>query len=153
MSRGTSRPTALLDVDVLIALAWPNHEGHRVARDWFAANAVAGWATTPVTESGFVRVSSNRHALPTATTPGVALDMLGRLTALDGHIFWPDGVRLVLGGHLDTSVVSGHRQVTDAHLLALCLENAGTLVTFDRGVPALVPTGRTMVEILENGPA
>jgi hypothetical protein len=38
-------------------------------------------------------------------------------------------------------------------LIALCLENAGTLVTFDRGVPALVPTGRTMVEILENGPA
>lgn len=124
---------SLLDVNVLIALAWPNHEGHRAARGWFAKTAKRGWATTPVTESGFVRVSSNRRALPTSTTPALAAQLLGSLRELPGHVFWPDVVEVVTGEHLDLRRLSGHRQVTDAHLLALCRANAGRLVTLDRG--------------------
>lgn len=90
----TARRTALLDVNVLVALAWPNRVAHRAAQAWFRTEAAAnGWATTPVTEAGFVRVSSNRRVLPTATTPGVAIDMLGRMTALPGPTFWSDAVR------------------------------------------------------------
>lgn len=84
----------LLDVNVLIALAWPNHVHHHAARRWFDTAAGEGWATTPVTELGFVRVSSNRKVIPTATTPGTALGVLRALCDLPGHEFWPDEIRL-----------------------------------------------------------
>lgn len=35
----------LLDVNVLIALAWPNHVHHDAAGSWFARLRRTGWAT------------------------------------------------------------------------------------------------------------
>jgi uncharacterized protein len=128
---------ALLDVNTLIALAWPNHSHHDAAHRWFAA-WTGGWATTPITESGFVRVSSNNAAIATAVRPVDAIAHLGRLRAAPGHNFWPDGVEGVVGDDLDASRVLGHRQVTDIHLVAIAMANAGTLATFDRGVANLV---------------
>ena len=45
----------LLDVNALVALAWDSHIHHEAVRTWFAAKSADGWATCPVTESGFVR--------------------------------------------------------------------------------------------------
>lgn len=145
MTPGT--PVALLDVNVLIALAWPNHVAHEASRRWLALNAARGWATTPLTEIGFVRVSSNRRALPTATTPSLARELLGAMRRGQGHRFWPDDVALVTGDHLDLGQLTGHRQVTDVHLLALCATHAGRLVTFDRGLVSLA-ADRVSVELL-----
>jgi len=47
--------TFLLDVNVLMALLWENHEHHQVARPWF--RQIPDFATSPVTQLGFVRVS------------------------------------------------------------------------------------------------
>jgi hypothetical protein len=55
---------ALLDVNALVALAWDSHMHHATMRTWFAANSAGGWATCPITESGFVRVSSPPKVLP-----------------------------------------------------------------------------------------
>ena len=77
--------TYLLDVNVLIALAWPNHVHHAGATRWFAEVHEAGWATTPTTESGFVRISSNARVFPEGVTPGQAAEVLGRYCALPGH--------------------------------------------------------------------
>jgi hypothetical protein len=41
--------TALLDVNVLIALGWPDHVHHAAARHWFGQSCSNGWATTPIT--------------------------------------------------------------------------------------------------------
>ncbi|MGI8524374.1 MAG: TA system VapC family ribonuclease toxin [Nocardioides sp.] len=142
------RAATLLDVNVLVALAWPNHVGHRAARAWFATHAERGWATTPVTETGFARVSCNRRALPTATTAAIAADLLGQLRAARGHRFWADDVEGVGGGHVDLERLSGHRQVTDAHLLAVCASYDGRLATFDRGLRTLA-TDQSMVELVE----
>lgn len=147
MTKSRSR-AALLDVNVLIALAWPNHEGHAAARDWFARHSAGGWSTTPITETGFVRISSNRRALATATTPRRAKEMLQRLTALPGHTFWPDTVQHVTGDHLDPAHLQGHHQVTDAHLVALCMVHGGALATFDQGIDQLVPSGEVGLHIL-----
>jgi hypothetical protein len=35
----------LLDVNVLLALAWPNHPFHEIARSWFVLVAKQGWAS------------------------------------------------------------------------------------------------------------
>ncbi len=103
-------------------------------RSWFAANRASGWATCPITESGFVRVSSNRKALPSAIGVEAARAVLVALRALDGHHFVTDDVSLT---DEDVPVVSGYRQVTDAHLLTLARRRDLRLITFDSGVLAL----------------
>jgi len=47
---------SLLDVNVLLALAWPTHVHHAAAHRWFAENHAMGWATCPLTQLGFVRL-------------------------------------------------------------------------------------------------
>ncbi len=139
---------ALLDVNVLVALAWPNHVGHAAAQVWFAEESGRGWATTPFTEAGFVRVSANRRALPTATTPALAIEMLSQLSALPGHVFWSDSVPGVINEGIRASELIGHRQVTDAHLVSLCLVHGGSLLTFDRAIRNLTGLGRDLVHLL-----
>lgn len=139
--------TPLLDVNTLVALAWPNHVHHLAARAWFVAHHASGWVTCPVTESGFVRVSSNRRVIPDARTVAEAVVLLGALRAVDGHVFWTDDVSLTAVADIDLERVHGYRQVTDAHLLALAIRNGGTLVTFDRGVVDLAADHVTLLSL------
>ncbi|MGI9039446.1 MAG: TA system VapC family ribonuclease toxin [Gemmatimonadota bacterium] len=127
----------LLDVNVLVALAWPNHIHHARAHAWFAG--LDAWATCPLTQSGFVRVSSNRKAVPDARKPAEAIELLREMIQLDGHRFWEDRVSIAEPRHPAFGRVVTYRQVTDAHLLALATAHHGCLATFDRGVRELAP--------------
>jgi toxin-antitoxin system PIN domain toxin len=139
---------ALLDVNVLIALAWPNHVHHGAARRWFEASSAAGWATTPVTELGFVRVSSNKNVIPGAAAPGAALSVLRALCGMPGHEFWSDGARLV-EPPFPLDRLGTHKQLTDVHLAALAATRKGKLVTLDRGISnALNPEDQAIIELL-----
>jgi len=129
----------LLDVNVLVALAWPNHIHHARALTWFFTIRDEGWATCPITESGFVRVSSNTRAIPDARTPAEAIELLRQIRDLAGHQFWSDDVSPADSVHVPFVRVVGYRQLTDAHLLALALSRGGVLATFDRGVTDLMP--------------
>lgn len=128
---------ALLDVNTLIALAWPNHSHHETAHNWFA-NWKSGWATTPFTEVGFVRVSSNSTVLPFAARPVDAIEHLGLLRSMPNHEFWPDTVQGVIGTSLTATRLIGHQQVTDAHLVALAIAHDGTVATFDKAMASFV---------------
>lgn len=125
---------ALLDVNALVALAWDSHIHHVRIRDWFAANASQGWATCPITESGFVRVSTNPKALPSPIGMTDARQVLDSLRGAHGHRFLSDDVSLI--DH-DVPAIVGHRQVTDAHLLTLARRRGVRLVTFDAAIVAL----------------
>lgn len=125
---------ALLDVNALVALAWDSHVHHAAMLKWFAAEGSSGWATCPITESGFVRVSSNPKALPSAIGISAARGVLTALRALDGHRFLSDDVSIV---DTDVPEVAGYRQVTDAHLLTLARRSEMRLVTFDAGIRTL----------------
>ncbi len=138
----------LLDVNVLIALTWPSHVHHRFAHRWFAENHVHGWATCPLTQSAFVRISSNPRIIPEAVTPGAALELLQKIVTLDHHVFWSDDIPF----HLEViprELIISHRQITDAYLLGLSIRNQGKLVTLDRGVVALLPKGSPYNDALE----
>ena len=126
--------SALLDVNFLVSLAWPNHIHHEAAVHWFEGNHERGWATCPLTQSGFVRVSSNQKIIPEARTPMEAIVLLGQLTALESHEFWVDKIAIASSEYVDAGRIVGYRQVTDAHLLALARDNGGKLVTFDGGI-------------------
>jgi len=125
---------ALLDVNALVALAWDSHVHHATMRTWFAANSASGWATCPITESGFVRVSANPKVLPSPIGVDAARAVLSALRAVDGHRFLIDDVSIA---DADVPRMSGYRQVTDAHLLALARRQGVHLVTFDAAALAL----------------
>lgn len=125
---------ALLDVNALVALAWDSHVHHAQMRAWFAANSAAGWATCPITESGFVRVSSNPKALPSVIGVAAAREVLSGLRASPGHGFLADDVS---ANDSDVPAITGYRQVTDAHLLTLARRSGMRLVTFDASILAM----------------
>jgi uncharacterized protein len=122
----------LLDTNILIALAWPNHVHHRETLAWFGAKAAEGFRTCPITQTGFVRISSNPAFTPHAPSPAEAMALLRRITELPGHGFWPDDQPINA-----SPVVVTHRQVTDAYLLALAIAHDGALATLDRGIRTL----------------
>ncbi len=128
----------LLDVNVLVALTWPTHVHHVAARRWFDRNCASGWATCPITQLGFVRLSSNPKIIRDAVSPREAVAMLERLVALPGHQFWPDDVMVAATGSFASLAFVGHRQATDAYLLALAQQQGGELATFDRGIAELI---------------
>jgi toxin-antitoxin system PIN domain toxin len=118
----------LADGNVLIALTVADHVHHRAALEWFD-NTDAALATCPITEGTLLRflVREGRSAADAISV----LEVIRRQT---WHRFWPDSLpydRAHLAG------VIGHRQVTDAYLVALATEHGQRVVTFDRGLAAL----------------
>jgi toxin-antitoxin system PIN domain toxin len=129
---------ALFDVNFLVALAWPNHSMHALAVRYFRETRDHLFATCPITEAGFVRISLNPQIVAETKSCAAALEILQRFRALPGHRFWPDDLDLAAALSL-FPLLSGHRQVTDAYLLALADSKGGRLVTFDRAILTMAP--------------
>lgn len=129
--------TGLLDVNVLVALAWPNHVHHAAARTWFASFHRDGWATCPLTESGFIRVASNRRVNPEARTPAAAALLLSQMCGLPGHSWVTDDIRLSMCTEQEVGLAHASPHVTDLHLSLLARRAGASLVTFDRGAAQL----------------
>ena len=146
--------TALLDVNVLVALHDPAHPNHEDAHRWFGRNRKRGWATCPVTVNGCVRVLSN-PAYPTVTaTPAEAASRLRILCAGPDHEFWSDSVSLLYESLFRLQAIMGHRQITDIYLLGLAVRHGGRLATFDRSIPlkAVVGAGPDRLELIGSVP-
>ena len=130
----------LLDVNVLIALAWPNHVHHGAARSWFARLRGTGWATCAMTEAGFVRVSCNPSAVKQSVTPTDAIALLSHLRQLESHTYWAMDRSITALPSAILARIQGYRQITDAMLLALAMQYGGQLATFDAGLADLLAT-------------
>ena len=129
----------LLDVNVLIAMAWPTHRAHVKVQEWLARHALEGWATCPLTQTAFVRILSNPAFSPNALTPADAAALLQANLGHPAHRFWPDEVSFAKALEPFTQRLVGHQQVTDAYLLGLAMHKKGKLVTMDRAILALLP--------------
>jgi len=120
---------ALLDINVLLALAWPNHLHHNAAHLWLAAHKHDGWATCPHTEMGFLRLSMQPAVVKTAITFADALKALTTNTSSPDHHFWPHTLPFAhIAGEIQTRI-GGHYQLADAMLLDLAIRHAGKLVS------------------------
>ena len=130
----------LLDINMLIALTWASHLHYEKAHTWFAEHARTGWATCPITQSGFVRVSSNPNIIREAPSVKQAFSALKGLTAHPQHHFLEDSLSFADASFTQLLIV-GHRQVTDAYLLALAAHHGAVLVTLDTKIGNLLPKG------------
>ncbi len=138
--------TYLLDANVLIALYDPRHLHHQSARAWF--DGVEMWATTPLTESAFVRIVSNAAVSGEDTTPHDALEALAAIRRSPGHRFLTDESSLA-NPAIDLGALVGYRQVTDFHLVNLAARAGVRLATFDAKLArALGPVDRHTVLVV-----
>src|SRR5437016_10805095 len=143
----------LLDVNVLLALAWPEHLHHEPAHSWFAQYRGEGWATCPATQSGFVRLSSTRSVVPDPITPVEAIAAMERSAAQPEHRFWPqDGQVAEMSPEIMVRIM-GPKQMSDAVLLDLAIKRGGRLATFDKGILHLVPRNSPLAAHIELIPA
>jgi toxin-antitoxin system PIN domain toxin len=136
---------ALLDTNVLLALAWPNHQHHAQAHAWFASGSKKGWATCAFTQLGFIRLSSNPAYTANAVPPQDAATLLQQWTRLTTHHFWrspgADNPRLY-------ARALGHQQVNDAWLVEVALKNSGRLITLDMRL-SVHATKPGLVEVIQ----
>lgn len=134
----------LLDLNALIALIWAESEHHMAMSDWFAAHKKQGWATCALTQAGFVRLMSQ----PAVTKPfgGAVYGVADCAVFLEKSLAHPQHQLLPLDFVFSkvretcTGGLQGHRQITDAYLLTLAIQNKMKLLTFDKGIRSLLAT-------------
>lgn len=131
---------ALLDVNVLIALLDGGHAMHRRAMAWMEQHGSDGWASCPITQNGVVRIMS-QPGYPTPRPTAQVAQRLAMACTAPEHMFWPADVDLLSSDLIDWQRLLGHRQVTDAYLLALAVRNKGRFATFDQRVATGVARG------------
>ena len=131
---------AFFDVNMLLAMFDPGHMFHRTAMAWWAVNKSDGWASSPLTQNGYVRVISRKSYQRPVSLPD-ALRSLRLQIAAPGHEFWADDVSLLDSHSFDHARLLSARQITDVYLLSLAVKHGGHLVTFDRGIPLMAASG------------
>jgi toxin-antitoxin system PIN domain toxin len=138
---------ALLDVNVLIALLDSDHASHASAIGWFSKHAREGWASCPITQNGCIRIMSN-PAYPNPLPVQAVIEHLAGACHQNIHKFWPDEVSLLDSDVVDSTRIHGARQLTDIYLLALAVQHAGRLVTFDTGIALTAVRNATTQNLL-----
>lgn len=122
--------TYLLDANVLIALIVEEHEDHERVAAWLGD--LVRVASCPIVDGALVR-----FLVRMGEGIAVATEVLRLLYANPNCEFWPDSVTYA---DADLREVYGHRQVTDAYLVALVAARPPSrLATLDRALAQLRP--------------
>jgi toxin-antitoxin system PIN domain toxin len=137
----------LLDVNVLVALAFPLHSSHQRAHSWFRQEHDRLWATCALTQAGFLRVAS-RALGGSRDAIRIALAGLERDCQSPSHEYWPVDADLRDLSDSQRSRLIGPNQIADLQLLLLAHRHRGQLVTFDTGIGELASTTRWASSLL-----
>jgi predicted nucleic acid-binding protein len=130
----------LLDVNVLLAIAYKEHSGHARAARWLRdvdLKSPEGWrfATCSIVELGFIRVAGGKSKLAENLT--VARADLRRVKS----VLRPRLLGDELDGNRMPEWVMKSDQTTDGHLLELAIHYNAQLATLDTRIPGalLIP--------------
>lgn len=126
----------LLDVNVLLGLAFSNHSLHAKAHRWFSREPNRLWASCSLTQAGFLRAGSHMLGRTRESIPYL-LSVWERVHAVAQHEFWEVDVDLTDLSIGRRSHLIGANQITDLQLLMLAHRHRGRLATFDRGIVEL----------------
>ena len=113
----------LLDVNALIAAIWTSHPHHPKVSAWLAGKSVL---LCPVTELGFLRISTNRKVL--------AVTMADARSALERFAKDQKAERIPADLEALESHPSKSEEVTDIYLADLAAKHGSKLGTMDGGI-------------------
>ncbi len=111
----------LLDVNSLLGCGWKSHADHVPLLNWLLQ--VENWATCPISESGFIRISQTTAYRASFQS---AQKSLATLRALKGHRFVVDDIHAAL-----LPPLTSYKDTTDAHLVTLAKRHGLKLATLD----------------------
>jgi toxin-antitoxin system PIN domain toxin len=132
----------LLDANLLIAVLDPHHAHHQIAHRWIGSfRGSLKWATCPLTENAFVRITGNPTYPNSFGSTMYALDKLKENCSQPEHVFWPDELSIRQTELWSESGIANTQQITDCYLLALAVKNGGKLASLDRHIPAHLVRG------------
>jgi toxin-antitoxin system PIN domain toxin len=121
----------LLDVNVLLAAIWVNHPDHPKTDRWIKNRSLV---TCPLSELGFLRVSTNPKAL--------RADMKTARNLLEGFLLDKNVEFIAADLPSLKSQPKGSEQVTDFYLAELAAHKGMALATLDTGI------GHSAIEII-----
>jgi len=127
----------LLDLNALVFLADPDSPHYPAVQNWFDTAGREDWGVCPLTEAGFVRVTTNPVYGGATRTVAQATAILAAFAAYPGYRYWPISESWSAVTAPFAARLFGHQQVTDAYLLGLAVKHNGTLVTFDKAIKYL----------------
>jgi uncharacterized protein len=133
-----SESDCLLDVNVLLALLWPDHLFHDRATSWFYEQGSRRWATCAFTQAAFTRLVSNGSFTSSPLSPIEAAALLAENLRSPSHKFWPIDIGYNEAVAPFSQRITGHRQVADAYLLGIAMNKKGKLATFDQAISSLL---------------
>ena len=144
----------LLDVNVLVGLAFPLHISHEAPHACFQREPDRLSATCPFTQGGFLRVASRALG---GSRDAIRLAMAGleRDCQSPRHEYWPADVDLRDLSVTQRARLIGHNQIADMQLLMLAHRHRAQLATFDGGIAELAAGTRYAgsVLVLQGRPA
>jgi toxin-antitoxin system PIN domain toxin len=126
----------LLDVNVLIALCDELHAHHRDAHRWFTSEGNQSWATCPLTENAFIRITSKPSYPRSTGSVTEQLKVLRELCQIPGHQFWPDEVSLLRQEIWSNMDLTNPADLTDLYLIALAIKRGAKFATLEHTIPA-----------------
>jgi len=132
----TKSKVYLLDANVLIALATPEHSLNARAAAWFRKGH--RFATCPITQGALFRFHLRAGVEATADSARLLLESI---SSLPRHEFWPDDASYL---DMPNTGIAGHRHVTGAYLVLLARKHAGSVATMDEALAA-VHKGTTLL--------
>jgi toxin-antitoxin system PIN domain toxin len=123
----------------LIALVDSGHQHYQTAQEWFISSGKDHVGLCPLTEAGFLRITTNPSYRPAPRTIEEAIAILQVLKRHPRFAHPLFGYWEIKESWIDLTArfvacISGHKQVTDAYLLGLAIKEKGVLVTFDKGI-------------------
>ncbi len=121
----------LLDLNVLLALAWPNHQFHAAATKRLEKGGER-WATCALTQLGFIRLSSNPIAVQVEKTPAEAAALLAAMVSDPAHVYL-ETLPSPAGKDMRAAFerILGSKQVMDVYLLRIAKQHKAAFLTFD----------------------
>jgi predicted nucleic acid-binding protein len=126
----------------------PPSTSTRRANEWLDA-APRPIATCPIVENGVIRImSAPSYSATHRATPEQVADGLRALAGALDHQFWADDVSMLDDTLVDFSRLHGHRQVTDAYLLALAVRRGGAIASFGTALPLAAVRGAARKHLL-----
>ena len=138
-------PRYLLDVNLLVALTTRSHVHHGVAKEWFYDSPKLHWALCAFTEAGFLRNATAPRS--GQITMSEATAVLLQLAKHPGYQYVPITADWQTLCKPLFSRLYGTKQVTDAYLLGLAIQQDLVLTTLDKALQHLAGehTGHLLV--------
>jgi uncharacterized protein len=142
------KPRLLLDVNIWIALLDEAHVHNATVRHFFTQSKLR-IATCAFTENGALRILNlPNYAQRTPPRFAAVRDAIERVCKDFDHEYWPCDISFRDPKVLDPNLLSGHNQITDAYLLALCVRHEGALLSLDQRIALNSVPGATAKHLM-----